>query len=82
MHPHFPLVFTSGIERHVILHSPVSSPPCAQELEASPSDVRSLAVGSLEDEIHFLREIIGSVDPELGDPGEIEDLRGIAYFDQ
>ncbi|KAG6329968.1 hypothetical protein ID866_9122 [Astraeus odoratus] len=59
IHPTLPHIVTSGIERHITLHSPTASSPIAQNLALTPSDVRNLGEYSADDEIRFLRALVG-----------------------
>ena len=41
-HPHWPMVLTAGVERHIMLHSPTPDAPCFSNLAETPPDVRQL----------------------------------------
>ncbi|KAI0260688.1 WD40 repeat-like protein [Gloeopeniophorella convolvens] len=82
IHPVLPLIATSGIERHVILHSPTPSAPFAVDLSPTSATARSLpSTASALGEPAVLRLLmdIGTItDP---DDSMGEDARSIAYFD-
>ena len=77
-HPSLLHIVTSGIERHVILHSPTKSSPCAQDLKLTPTTVRTLPAGSPEDHSRFLR----AVSLGLGTGDSSEEAETIALFDE
>ena len=77
-HPSLLHIVTSGIERHVILHSPTKSSPCAQDLTLTPTTVRTLPAGSAEDRSRFLRAMISG----LGTNDSSEEAETIALFDE
>jgi WD repeat-containing protein 22 len=77
-HPSLLHIVTAGIERHVILHSPTKSSPCAKNLELTPASVRALPEGTREDRARFFRAIsLG-----LGTNEMEEDAETIALFDE
>ncbi|KAH6912682.1 WD40-repeat-containing domain protein [Coprinopsis sp. MPI-PUGE-AT-0042] len=59
IHPQFLHVATCGIEKDVLLHSPTSGSPCTQDLERSPTSVRSLPVEGEEDRAAYVRALMG-----------------------
>ena len=77
-HPSLLHIVTAGIERHVILHSPTKSSPCAKNLTLTPTTVRALPTGSPEDRSRFLRAISSG----LGTNDLDEDVETIALFDE
>ena len=77
-HPSLLHIVTSGIERHVILHSPTKSSPCAQGLKLTPTTMRTLPTGSPEDHSRFLRTMSSGLDTD--DSGE--EAETIALFDE
>ena len=71
-------IVTAGIERHVILHSPTKSSPCAKDLTFTPQSVRALPAGSTEDHSRFFRAMsLGLYTNDLD-----EDAEAIALFDE
>ena len=77
-HPSLLHIVTAGIERHVILHSPTKSSPCAKDLTLTPTTVRVLPAGSPEDHSRFLRAMTSG----LGTNDSDEDAGTIALFDE
>lgn len=77
-HPNLLHIVTAGIERHVILHSPTKSSPCAEDLALTPTTVRELPGGSPEDHSRFLRAVFSGV----GTTDFEEDAETIAMFDE
>lgn len=77
-HPSLLHIVTSGIERHVILHSPTKSSPCAQDLTLTPTTVRTLPVSSTDDHSRFLR----AMSLGLGTGDLSEEAETIALFDE
>ncbi|KAH7885436.1 WD40 repeat-like protein [Phlebopus sp. FC_14] len=59
MHPSLLHIVTSGIERHVVLHSPKPTSPTALNLSLTPSEVREVRLHDLDDQRRFLRALIG-----------------------
>jgi hypothetical protein len=83
MHPHFPYIMTSGIERHVLLHSPKSDSPSAQGLNITPNDIRSLPERNSEDRRRYIRAMTRPHATLTEELEESEDeLQTIALFDQ
>jgi hypothetical protein len=83
MHPHFPYIMTSGIERYVLLHSPKSVSPSAQGLHITPNDVRSLPERNSEDRRRYIRAMTRPHATLTEELEESEDeLQTIALFDQ
>lgn len=73
---------TSGIERHVLLHSPKSFSPSCQGLIPTSTDVRSLPQRNSEDRRRFIRALARTL-AEGPEQSESEDeLQTIALFDQ
>jgi WD repeat-containing protein 22 len=64
-HPHEPYVATSGVERHVILHSPFKATPAFGKLTRTETRVRELAENNSAPRRVF-------VDGLLNRPGEAE----------
>ena len=77
-HPSLLHIVTAGVERHVVLHSPTKSSPCAKDLILTPAAVRQLPVGSPEDHSQFVRAISSG----SGTNGSDEDVQTIALFDE
>ena len=77
-HPSLLHIVTAGIERHVILHSPTKSSPCARDLTFTPTSVRALSAGSPEDHSRFLRAMSSGIGTNDLD----EDVEAIALFDE
>ena len=77
-HPSLLHIATAGIERHVILHSPTKSSPCAQDLTLTPTTVRELPADSPEDHSRFIRAMAS----DLGTDDSGEDAETIALFDE
>ncbi|KAF9242646.1 WD40 repeat-like protein [Melanogaster broomeanus] len=59
MHPSLLHIVTSGIERHVILHSPTQASPVVHHLSETPSEIRTLGDHDASDPARFLRALIG-----------------------
>ncbi|KAF9645772.1 WD40 repeat-like protein [Thelephora ganbajun] len=78
-HPSLLHIVTAGIERHVILHSPTKSSPCAKNLALTSTTVRALPAGSAEDHSRFLRAISSGLG--TNDSGG-EDAETIVLFDE
>jgi WD repeat-containing protein 22 len=87
-HPHSMHVVTSGIEHHVIVHSPTPSSSCTRDLQMSPTTVRELPPASADDEGRYLRALVrgrGLGGPESSaytDGIDEEDRESILLFDQ
>ena len=77
-HPSLLHIVTAGIERHVILHSPTKSSPCAKDLTFTPTSVRGLPAGSPEDHNRYLRAVSSNLVTNDLD----EDAETIALFDE
>ncbi|KAI0043947.1 WD40 repeat-like protein [Auriscalpium vulgare] len=85
IHPVYPLIVTSGIERHVFMHSPTPTTPFSCELERTPADVRALPGRSREGISRILRVLVGDDDRELEESREHplgEDGLSISFFDE
>lgn len=80
MHPTMPYLITAGVERHVILHSPVSNSPCAANLARTPDNVRVLPEPNLGDRRLFMESLMS--DRRLGDEDDTDDKDTIALFDE
>ncbi len=80
MHPTMPYLVTSGIERHVTLHCPVSSSPCAEDLFRTPDLVRALPEPNLEDRRLYVESLIS--ERRLGNEDDEDDKDTIALFDE
>ncbi|KIJ62541.1 hypothetical protein HYDPIDRAFT_30150 [Hydnomerulius pinastri MD-312] len=59
IHPSLLHIATSGVERHVILHSPTSTSPAACNLSSTPSARRVLGEHDPENRTRFLRAFLG-----------------------
>ena len=83
IHPSLLHIVTSGIERHITLHSPTPSSPIAQDLSLTPPEVRKLREHSADDEMQFLRAILGSHSTLVGNTDQSDDeSQTISLFDQ
>lgn len=72
------MIFTSGVERHIVLHSPLPSAPCVSDLQRTPDKVRSVPRPNADDTRLFVRALLsGRTDTDDG-----EDRETIALFDQ
>jgi WD repeat-containing protein 22 len=80
MHPHFPHIVTSGIERHILLHSPSQSSPCSQNLKLTP-EVRNLPVLSDRERMELRRNFFVGPDFDDEDGATDDDLHVTARFD-
>ena len=78
-HPSLLHIVTAGIERHVILHSPTRSSPCAKDMGLTPTTVRALPAGTPQDHSRFLRAISSGLGA-MGDSDE--EAETIALFDE
>ncbi|TCD60396.1 hypothetical protein EIP91_010234 [Steccherinum ochraceum] len=77
IHPHHPMIFTSGVERHILLHSPLPASPCTSALERTPEGVRSVPRPNVGDTRLYVRALLsGRTDTEDG-----EDRETVALFD-
>ncbi|KAI0789582.1 WD40-repeat-containing domain protein [Abortiporus biennis] len=77
-HPQWPLIVTSGIERHILLHSPLPSSPCTESLPLTSQAVRELPEDNPEDRVRFIHALAyGRLDGE-----DEDDKETIALFDQ
>ncbi|KAL4081255.1 WD40 repeat-like protein [Scleroderma citrinum] len=82
IHPSLLHIVTSGIERHINLHSPTPSSPIAQNLSLTPSEVRKLREHSADDEMQFLRAVLGPHPTLVGDIDQSDDeSQTISLFD-
>ncbi|KIK92955.1 hypothetical protein PAXRUDRAFT_829466 [Paxillus rubicundulus Ve08.2h10] len=83
MHPSLLHIVTSGIERHVILHSPTQASPVVHHLSETPSEARSLEDHDASDPTRFLRALIGphpTLHEEIDEAGDEDET--ISLFDQ
>jgi DDB1- and CUL4-associated factor 5 len=85
IHPTWPCVLTSGVERHIILHSPTPNSPCAVDMSKTPKEVRALPTeDSPEDRLRVIRALTEG--PRFVEPGEDADemteVQTIALFDE
>lgn len=84
MHPSLLHIVTSGIERHVFLHSPTPVSPVASQLSETPSETRRLGEQSLEDLARVQRTLLLGSHPtlheEIDEAGDDEEV--ISLFDQ
>lgn len=82
IHPSQLHIVTSGIERHIVLHSPMPSSAIAQDLSLTPLEVRKLPEYSPEDEMRFLGALLGTHSTLHGDAGQSDDeSQTILLFD-
>jgi len=83
IHPVLPLIATAGIERQVVLHSPMPNTPWATNLPLTPTTTRSLPSEGLglADPSSILRLLIRMNTVMEPDESLGEDARSIAYFD-
>ncbi|KAG8214532.1 hypothetical protein J3R82DRAFT_9592 [Butyriboletus roseoflavus] len=83
MHPSLLHIVTSGIERHVFLHSPTRTSPVASQLPETPSETRMLGDRGLHDSARFLRTLLLGPHPtlheEIDEAGDEEEA--ISLFD-
>ncbi|KAF9220896.1 WD40 repeat-like protein [Gyrodon lividus] len=82
MHPSLLHIVTSGIERHVILHSPTQASPVVDRLSVTPSEIRTLGEYNANDTSRFLRALIGphlTLHEEIDDAGNEDET--ISLFD-
>lgn len=75
MHPYLPLLLTAGVERHILMHSPTSTCPCAEDLQLTPTDVRELPGPNVNDRRRMIRALTSGRDPD-------DDENTIALFDE
>jgi len=75
IHPRYPMIFTSGVERHIVAHSPLPSSPCISDLALTADKIRTLPRPNIDDTRLFVRALLaGRTDDE-------EDRETIALFD-
>ncbi|CAL1712958.1 unnamed protein product [Somion occarium] len=79
MHPHWPLLVTAGVERHMTLHSPFPSAPCASNMALTPHEVRALPPSNEVDHRRFVHALISGRHTE---EEEDFDQETIALFDE
>lgn len=83
IHPSLLHIVTSGIERHVFLHSPTPVSPVASQLSRTPLETRRLGDHALEDAARFRRALLQGRDPTLYDEmDDAADEEAISLFDQ
>ncbi|KAI0087760.1 WD40-repeat-containing domain protein [Irpex rosettiformis] len=76
-HPHWPMVLTAGVERHITLHSPLSDSPCAVGLGKTSNDIRQLPPVDAEGRRRAVEALmIGPSEADSDDEGTI------ALFDE
>lgn len=82
IHPVLPLIATAGIERQVLLHSPMPNTPWASNLPLTPTTTRSLPNGGLTVADPSILRLLMRMNTIM-EPDESmgEDARSIAYFD-
>lgn len=84
MHPSLLHIVTSGIERHVFLHSPTPVSPVAVQLPETPTETRRIGDYNLQDSARFRRALLLGPHPtlheEIDDAGDDEEA--ISLFDQ
>ncbi|KAH8104670.1 WD40-repeat-containing domain protein [Cristinia sonorae] len=76
IHPTQPLIFTSGVERDILMHSPRPSAPCVSSFEDTPDKVRALPGSPTDGRGMVVRALLA----EAEDTGE--DRFTIALFDR
>ena len=79
IHPHFPQIITSGVERHVVLHNPTSASPNTGVLELTSNTVRQLRHNDPEEHERYLGASLRG--PPTDDEGEEGQDRTITFFD-
>lgn len=83
MHPSLLHIVTSGIERHVFLHSPTRTSPVAPQLSETPPEARGLGGQGPRDSARFLRTLLLGPHPTLHEEiDEAGDEEAISLFDQ
>ena len=80
IHPLLLHIVTSGIERHITLHSLTPSSPIAQDHSLTLSGMRQLRKYNADDEMQFLRALLGP-HPTLIDQAD-DERQIINLFDQ
>lgn len=78
MHPHWPLLVTAGVERYMLLHSPVPSGPCLTEAKSTPQEARPLPDANEEDRRRFVQALTSGRRTDEED----DDEDTIALFDE
>ena len=83
IHPSFLHILTSGVERHIILHSTAESSPCASNMSRTDTRTRSLPNGTSEDHERFIQALNRS-HPTLNEDNEEsgDEFDTIPMFDQ
>ncbi|KZT12209.1 WD40 repeat-like protein [Laetiporus sulphureus 93-53] len=81
MHPHYPYIITSGIERDIILHSSTPTSPSAVNLPLTPTEVRSLPPSTVERR-RLVLHAMGLIGGQSNDTDDNDDSRAIALFDE
>jgi WD repeat-containing protein 22 len=85
IHPHIPHIFTSGIERHILLHSPTPFSPCTQNLTLTSPEVRKVPSLDIEERRRIRRTLFqGDSNSDSGDELDLTDreMNTIARFDE
>lgn len=84
IHPSFLHILTSGVERHIVLHSTAESSPCATNMFQTDLSVRNLPDGNTEDQERFLRVLHYGSHPTIDENGDEsgDELDTIPLFDQ
>ncbi|KAK7690154.1 hypothetical protein QCA50_006803 [Cerrena zonata] len=79
MHPHWPFLVTAGVERYMLLHSPLPSGPCFTEMSLTSQDARLLPAANEEDRRRFVQALTSGrrIDEEDNDDDDT-----IALFDE
>jgi WD repeat-containing protein 22 len=80
IHPDLPYIVTAGIEKDVILHSPKPSSPCFNDMQRSPTEVRTLGSDAAADRAAYIRALT-EFDMVGGDQEDPE-IMTIMMFDQ
>lgn len=78
-HPHLPQIVTSGVERHLTIHSPTLVAP-NMEFQQTDTNVRALPELTPELDRRFVRALIEGHGLEEGQEAEAEQ-RTIDFFD-
>lgn len=83
IHPSLLHIVTSGIERHVFLHSPTPVSPVAPQLSETPPETRKLGESSIQDSARYRRALLLGPHPTLHEENEAGDEEeAISLFDQ
>jgi len=80
-HPHWPHLITAGVERHILVHSPTPSSPCAVDIPLTSPEVRALPGPNPEDRQRMIRALTAGRLPDDSDVDR-NDINTIALFDE